>query len=209
MLTLGTAACILALPVTRPWPSSHTRWAPWLDGEYVRIELRPVQFVESGQATDGEAAAKLRKAGNENEFEVPPERAPGFEPAAGPIEPMPAVEQGPSVQGRRPTVLDGLLPVSFNLSDPDEPDRSSIQVRKNVRFNGMDAGPATILIGGGSALSISREDLRMLLSAARRADLVETLATGENQPFVRFDEVRRAGLNLRYDAAADRILISG
>jgi hypothetical protein len=73
----------------------------------------------------------------------------------------------------------------------------------------MDAGPATILIGGGSALSISREDLRTLLSAARRADLVETLATGENQPFVRFDEVRRAGLNLRYDAAADRILISG
>lgn len=207
MLTLGTAGCILA--ITRPWASSDMRWAPWQDGNYVRVELRPAQVVEADQATDLDAAVMLREPGNETELEIPSEPDSRAGPATGPAEPMPAFGQGPSAQAMGPGGLDGLLTVSFNLAEPDARERSSIEIRKDVRFNGVDAGAATILIGGGSALFIAREDLRTLLSAARRADLVDTLATGEDHPFVRFDEVRRAGLDLRYDAAADRILISG
>jgi hypothetical protein len=64
-------------------------------------------------------------------------------------------------------------------------------------------------VGAGSALNMASEDLRTLLSAAKRVDLVESLAAGAQQPFVGFDEVRQKGLNLRYDAVSDRILISG
>jgi len=104
---------------------------------------------------------------------------------------------------------DGLLDVSFDLSRPDLLDRSSLDVRKAVRFNGADAGQATIRVGAGSLLFIASEDLRRLLSAAERVDLADRLAAASHRPFVGFDEIRRTGLNLRYDAASDRVLISG
>ena len=122
---------------------------------------------------------------------------------------MAAPEQNQAAQIPPASRPADLLEVSFDLSRPDMVDRSSLDVRKGVRFNGAEAGQATIRVGAGSALFIASEDLRTLLSAASRVDLADRLASGAEQPFLGFDEVREKGLNLRYDAASDRILISG
>ena len=100
------------------------------------------------------------------------------------------------------------MDVSFDLAQPRISDRAALEVRKGVRFNGADAGQATIRVGTGSALFIASDDLRALLSAARRVDLADRLTSGAERPFVGFDEIRQAGVNLRYDAASDQIVIS-
>ena len=108
-----------------------------------------------------------------------------------------------------PPVLDGGLAVHFNLADPYTPnnDRSGpIELKKGVRINGADAGSATIRVTNGATIAMARIDLGKQLASAGRTDLAASMpAAGA---FVTFDRIRQAGLNVRYDAASDRILLS-
>jgi hypothetical protein len=208
-LTLCAPAGVLALHGLHPWHSLEMPAPSRTARSFIRIELPEVKVVEAAQATDLDASVILREAAASTESQADAEPDQGLELAMGqagqardPERNVPAR----SPQARQP---EGLLEVSFNLAEAGAMDRSSLDVRKGVRFNGADAGQATIRVGAGSALYIASEDLRTLLSAAKRVDLVESLAAGAQQPFVGFDEVRQKGLNLRYDAVSDRILISG
>ena len=172
--------------------------------DYVRIELPPAEIATADQSADLEAATILREA-----LESPEPPATVTEPGLVIATDVSGREQGQAARPSPASGPDGLLDVSFDLSQLDMLDRSPLDVRKVVRFNGADAGQATIRVGAGSALFIASEDLRNLLSEAERVDLADRLAAGPERRFVGFDEVRQAGLNLRYDAASDRILITG
>lgn len=84
---------------------------------------------------------------------------------------------------------------------------SPVELRKPVRLNGADAGSATIRVGADSALAISAGELSMLLARAGRGDLSRQI-NGLGEGYVGFEELRRLGIDLRYDAAADRIAIA-
>ena len=208
-LTLCAPAGVLALYGPHPRPSldipawaSNTR-------NYIRIELPPVQIAGADQSTGFDVAAIgqdsaviIQSVAIENERL---ELAPGI----GSQDQTQVRAQVLSTPVLRPAAADGLMAVSFDLAQPRISNSASLDVRKGVKFNGADAGEATIRVGAGSALFIASEDLRALLSAARRVDLADRLTSETERPFVGFDEIRQEGLNLRYDAASDQIVISG
>ena len=208
-LTLCAPLGVLALYGPRPWPSFEMPPPVRTVRNFIRIELPPVKVIEAAQTADVDVSGILRDAAASTEPRAIADPDQRLELAMG------ATGQARDLRRKVPAQVpqadqpNGLLEVSFNLAEAGAMDRSSVDVRKGVRFNGADAGQATIRVGSGSALYIASEDLRILLSAARRADLADRLAAGAQQPFVGFDEVRQKGLNLRYDAVSDRILISG
>lgn len=112
----------------------------------------------------------------------------------------------------RPPVLGEAAPeVEFDLPGsgaPGDDGGSAVELRKAVRLNGAEAGSATIRVSAGSTLSISANELRAVLTRAGRGDLAQRIgAPGRAGRFVGFEEVRRLGIDVRYDAAADRIVI--
>lgn len=111
-----------------------------------------------------------------------------------------------------PASAEGLLAISFDLSDPagaaDVRDgNGAVEARKGVRLDGVDAGSAAIRISSTSALFISRDEFRGLLDASGHKDLAARVA-GASSGFVSFDEIRRLGFGVRYDPVTDRILVS-
>jgi hypothetical protein len=178
-------------------------------GNFVRIELPRVQLADQEHLTDLDTAVMLREPLDAAEARVTPQTPVPLASAAIPADRTQGSEQSLKKPTQQVRTSNGLMDVSFDLSQSAGSDRSAIELRKGVRFNGTDAGQVTIRVGAGSSLFIASDDLRTLLSAAQRADLVDSLSSGGEQPFVGFDEVRRKGLNLRYDAASDQIVISG
>lgn len=102
---------------------------------------------------------------------------------------------------------DGLLAIQFDLADPDKSTGggSAIEIRKGIRLNGADAGDARIHVDANSRLSIAREELGRLLARSGRQELMWQLGSAG---FVSFDEMRRQGIEVRYDPVSDRVLVS-
>jgi hypothetical protein len=111
--------------------------------------------------------------------------------------------------------LPGIAPpaVEFDLAEAGaagEAGGTVVEVRKTVRFNGADAGSATIRVGAASTLAISTDELRALLARAGRGELAEQLGAQSGAGrFLGFAEMRAQGIDVRYDIAADRIVIGG
>ena len=115
---------------------------------------------------------------------------------------------GTPVEHAKP-IGQGVLAVRFDLADPYTPTNDGtgpIELRKGVRINGADAGSATIRVTDGATIAIARTDLGKMLTSAGRTDLAQGLPVAGS--FVTFDRIRQAGVNVRYDAASDRILLS-
>ena len=166
-------------------------------GDYpVRIVLRhdaPAGGADALPAGGAEADAAL--GAEDTEAAAEPVAAPGEAPA------------GPRVTPPAQPSADGLLAVRFDLADPGAFDGgSAIEIRKAIRLNGADAGQARIHVGASSRLSIAREELARLLARSGQQELSESLGAGER--FVSFDEMRRQGIEIRYDPITDRILVS-
>lgn len=119
-------------------------------------------------------------------FELPPARTPAPDPA-------------------RPVI-------EFDLADPGANEGgSAVELRKPVWLIGAEAGAAagnaTIRVGADSTLAVSAGELGALLTRAGRGDLARQI-NGLGGGYVEFDTLRRLGIDLRFDAAADRIVIA-
>ena len=185
------------------------------DGGYpVRFALPPPGFPEPA----GEERAQIS---NERDDTTALANAPGGEERDAPGLPdgfasafadAAVVPEVPAqVADPPPAAKGGLAAVQFNLADPYAPASKDgtagpIELTKGVRVNGAEAGNATIRVTDGATIAIARDALDKLLAGAGRGDLAQTLANGG--PFVSFDRIRQAGLNVSYDAASDRILLS-
>lgn len=108
------------------------------------------------------------------------------------------IELPPAVQAER---------VEFDLSDryAASDEGSAVEIVKPVEINGVAAGEATVRVDSGSNLAISADELGRLLAGAGRSDLVARLPGGQ---FVGFEAVRQLGIDVRYEAPSDRILIA-
>ena len=84
---------------------------------------------------------------------------------------------------------------------------SAIAIRKSVWIGGAEVGEATIHVGARSELSIEADALRRLLAAAGREATARTVGEGADG-FVGFEELRGQGIDLRYDAGADRVVVA-
>ena len=85
---------------------------------------------------------------------------------------------------------------------------SAVEMRKAVRLNGAEAGSAAIRVSADSTLSISADELRALLVRAGRGDLAGQIAGRDGVGrFLGFEEMRALGIDIRFDAAGNRILI--
>jgi len=85
---------------------------------------------------------------------------------------------------------------------------SAIELRKAVHLNGAEAGSAAIRVSAGSTLAIAVDELRALLEGADQGDLAGRIARPDAaERFVEFEELRRQGIDVRYDAAADRVVV--
>lgn len=207
-LILFTAAGGVFVYARYPLPLRHAQVPVGKEAEYVRIELPPIEVVEADQLTDRDSAVLLTEAAKTAEAPEAaapePELVATTDEDAATLDDIPSERPAPAATGQA-----GVIAVSFDLAQAKDASSATLELRKGVRFNGAELGQATIRVGNGASLFIASADLRTLLSAAQRADLAERLSASAEQPFVGFDEVRQQGLNLRYDAAADQILISG
>jgi hypothetical protein len=182
---------------------NHGGWS-FLSGHGVypvRIELPPVKLPPSAQllslqtAEAKDAAADLQAAVILPEVGDPSVFAKAFANVNGEAAPSPAPAAPPSLDR-----------VRFNLADPYGVKSGSIELRKAIRVDGAEAGSATIRVTDGATIAISREELGKLLAGAGHQDWAAALGSGS---FVSFDRIRQAGISVRYDAATDRIVVSG
>lgn len=79
---------------------------------------------------------------------------------------------------------------------------STIEVRKTVRVNGADVGALTVRIDESARLYANGSQLSALLPP----DSVKPAAAADQ--FLSFDQLRSAGVNIRYDPTQDKLMIS-
>jgi hypothetical protein len=99
--------------------------------------------------------------------------------------------------------------IAFDLADGDDRGGGAIEIRKAVRLNGADAGLATIRVSEASTLQIAPAELGGLLARAGRADAAALLGgSAAEGAFVDFEDIRSQGIDVRYDAPSDRVLVA-
>lgn len=207
---------VLLVSMAVPLGLGHGSWAAEEGGSYpLRFALPPPGFPDppdEDAAAPGASDEKPDTAAPAADAAEPERGAPGLPDgfaAAFEGVPSPAATAIPAAAAQEEK--GGLTAVRFNLADPYAPSGDGqasgpIELTKGVRVNGAEAGNATIRVTDGATIAIARDQLDKLLSGAGRGDLADKLASAG--PFVSFDRIRQAGLNVRYDAASDRILLS-
>jgi hypothetical protein len=94
----------------------------------------------------------------------------------------------------------GMMDLDFNLAAGPE-DAETIQLQMQVQLGDDVLGPVEIRIDTNSSIYVAREDMLAILPVpVRGAERLE----GE---FVELASLRDAGVNLRYDATSDRLVL--
>lgn len=208
------AVAFTAMPLALRYlgPGFAAAWA--VHGRPIRLELpaaRPLALGEVAPPSNGMAVTYDTDAD-------PFERAsPQAVTEDGSI-PKPSIDLDgglarPSGPAPRPTERGGVLAVDFDLSRPYESgpesgDGSPIEIRKKVVLNGKEAGSAQLRVGAGSTISISRDALTRLLEQSGRAEMSQQIGQG-TASYITFEEMRRQGIDVRYDPLSDQILVAG
>ncbi len=211
--TLALALPLLVVAVAMAYAMMPERYRPFslsLSGaqEYpVRIDLGEVDSIAfSGTITvredDGgydpvvaEIAAKLSAEGrlSDEEFEAI------FRGMLGPIEDERAAIA--AVPPANATIgPGGMMDLDFDLAAGPEDD-DTIHLQMQVQHGNNVLGPVEIRIDTNSSIYVARDEMLAILPAPVRA--AERLE-GE---FVELASLRDAGVDLRYDATADRLVL--
>lgn len=125
---------------------------------------------------------------------IDPQATP--EPGRG-IQP-PVSTTAPATQ-QKPARLQDL---NFDLGAGPEA-ASTIEVRKTVRLNGADVGTLNVRIDESARLYANGSQLAALLPP----ESVRPAASADQ--FLSFDQLRNAGVDIRYDPTQDRLTIAG
>lgn len=96
----------------------------------------------------------------------------------------------------------GLLAVDFDLGGRPGA-RDAIQIRKPVSLAGAEMGQLSLRIDENSQLYADLDQVEALLPGATKS--VKDVKDG----FVSFQELRRAGIPIRYDVGKDQIVLTG
>lgn len=108
-----------------------------------------------------------------------------------------------------PPVRNGVIATNFDLGDrgaaPERIAGDAVVVRKVFRMNGGDIGSAAVHVDAGSRLLVDRQDLARLLRDTGRTP---PPALQDASGLATFNDLRRRGIDLRYDPGSDTISLA-
>lgn len=93
----------------------------------------------------------------------------------------------------------GIMPINFDIAGPADAD-ATFQVSKTVIFNERSLGQLTVRIDEGARVYVSTAEMAGLFPEGLRPPQ-------SWQEFVPLRQVRDAGIDLRYDPTADRMVL--
>jgi hypothetical protein len=170
-------------------------------GFVLRAELPHFNRFLLPDASDGPAlpdpqSAEVMQAVAESAQAVPP----GGDPASPAAAPALAAAQGARQRGAP------FIPVEFDILTPgagnESVSREAITVRKTVRMGGKEVGTLPVKVDGDSRLLVDVGDVRDLL--IRSGESANISGNG----LISFGELRRAGVDLRYDPGTDAVVLA-
>lgn len=181
----------------------------------VRIDLLPYdQVVNCHQAPDCKPAHASSMADNPSTLD---EESDGGLTIAGTGSELPLAAQSaedrsaPSPQVTPPDRLGfepGLLGLRFSIA-PEDRARGAIRTKKRFQINGGAAKSLPITVADDGSIEVDAKDILRELDGAASARTLDNLSvaskTGDS---ISFDQLRSAGLDVRYDAVLDKITVN-
>ena len=101
----------------------------------------------------------------------------------------------------------GVLPIGFSLAEGVSSVSGGVGVPKTIAAEGGEATGLTIFLIGGSLIEVDRGELVTALARLGASDKVGNLPAASESGRLSLDRVRTAGLDLRYDAIHDRLVL--
>ena len=101
----------------------------------------------------------------------------------------------------------GVLPIGFSLTEGVSSVNGGVGVPKTLASEAGDATGLTIFLIGGSLIEIDRGELVNALARLGASDKAGNLPAAGESGRLSLDRVRTAGLDLRYDAIRDRLVL--
>ena len=120
-------------------------------------------------------------------------------------EPKPDIERS-ALQRLEPDE-NGLLPIDFKLQEGVSSKAGGVGVAKTIAAEGGQATGLTIFLIGGSLIEVDRVELVAALAALGAKEKAGALPLAGDNGRLSLDRVRTAGLDLRYDAIQDRLVL--
>lgn len=156
---------------------------------YSRIRLpEPVAGPTEAKALSGEVAQAIAESVE----------------AAAPSPTVPSRPQAPATESRPPP--SAFIPIEFDILAPGAGDEAvggeAIVVRKAVRMGQKNIGSLPIHVDGGSRLLVDASEVRSLLDDA------DIPGTVRGSGLVSLADLRKAGIDLRYDPSSDSVLLA-
>jgi hypothetical protein len=213
--TLALALPLLAVAAAMSYAMAPAEYRPFslkltgVAGYPVRIDLEQVNAIEftSSMALPvdeenydpvvAEIAAQLSAEGRLSDDEF----AAIFRGMLGPEGRQRAATAAAAAPRTGPTIgPGGMMDIDFNLAAGPEDD-DTIQLQMQVQHGDDVLGPVEIRIDTNSSIYVARQDMLAILPRPVRA------AERLQGDFVALASLRDAGVNLRYDATSDRLIL--
>ena len=102
---------------------------------------------------------------------------------------------------------DGILPIDFSIKQGFTTASGGIGVTKTIATDQGAMTGLTIFLVGGSIIEIERSELAGALAAIGANERSQALPPAGANGRLSLDRVRQAGLDLRYDAIRDRLVL--
>ena len=137
--------------------------------------------------------------------------APATAPSAPPGPALAAAARKPDARrAERPALVadaNGILPIDFRLPEGVSSHAGGVGVAKTLASEGGAATGLTIFLIGGSMIEVDRTELLAALAQLGAADKAGRIPPAGDSGRLSLDKVRTAGLDLRYDAIQDRLVL--
>ena len=101
----------------------------------------------------------------------------------------------------------GILPIDFSLPEGVSSQTGGVGVAKTLASEGGAATGLTIFLIGGSVIEVDRNELMAALAQLGASDKAGRIPEAGGSGRLSLDKVRTAGLDLRYDAIQDRLVL--
>ena len=102
----------------------------------------------------------------------------------------------------------GVLPIDFSLGQGNSSATGGVGVTKNLASDKGAMTGLTIFLVGGSIIEIDRGELVLALTTIGASERSAALPSADPNGRLSLDRLRQAGVDLRYDAIRDRLVLN-
>lgn len=201
VLVLAVTILSIALFAWNMRPASY-------QGAVMRVSLADVpeeRVVEFGHELGTFAAFEEEGVERLADAEVP-SGGPAAATDPVPDRPLRLAAAQPAAKPVKPDA-NGVLPIGFSLSQGVSSEKGGVGVPKQLASGEGNATGLTIFLIGGAVIEVDRNELVAALARLGAQERVSTLPDAGENGRLTLDRVRTAGLDLRYDAISDRLVL--